>query len=236
MIRSLTRKNAMKPLLILAPTLVALYLAGQTPSPRKAAPHPGSPSATRRTALPSLPKVNGGRFEPAPCLGPLSLGGEAQARGDDAEAERQYREVVDMVPNAPLGYERLARLNDEQGRERDAYGAWQRALAKYEPAASSMRDDPDYPLLGSATSASVNDSFRMYVMYLPPGSGSMYVPLGYFDWSWSAGESRASTGVPWPYTSDPVGSASGPSWTKTATHPQWSVVVSRPTFSSSVQP
>ena len=86
-----------------------------------------------------------------------------------------------------------------------------------------MTDAPYYAAFDvDSTSYSVSDQFKMYLLYKPPGTGSMFVPLGYFSWGWSASASRPLHGA-W---SAPSGSGSGPTWTETATHPEWSVVAS----------
>ena len=126
----------MKTLYVFSPILfIAAGIHYRAPASKLADP-PGSSDARKSR------QTNATRVETPEFLKLLQLGSAAQAKGDNEEAERLYKESIASNANWPMGYWRLAKLYDKQGREREAYAAWGRALASYEPYASSMRDDP----------------------------------------------------------------------------------------------
>lgn len=64
-----------------------------------------------------------------------------------------------------------------------------------------------------------NDSFNDYMMYLPNGAGSCYVPLRRFDWFWAGrAQPGGSTGV-WQLSNNNQGWSFGAEYPD---HPQWS--------------
>jgi len=70
-----------------------------------------------------------------------------------------------------------------------------------------------------ATSYTVNESFDTYVMYLPPGQGSVYVVMHHFGWHWG-GQGTLSNGV-WTVVPGTPGVAPNE---ETTTSPFWKVL------------
>jgi len=87
-------------------------------------------------------------------------------------------------------------------------------------------DSPSYPLntpLDPLTECRVDETFRMYVMYLPPGDESRWVPVAYWTWTWEG--NAVKTGATWTpedleVTEDPTVSPD----TLTNQHPTWTEV------------
>ena len=82
-------------------------------------------------------------------------------------------------------------------------------------------DSPQVGINGSNIYVDVHDSFRLYMMYLPPdsGSGVSWVPLLRVDWGWDATASRPIGGG---WTPTPPGTVShNPQQMKYPPVPQW---------------
>lgn len=79
-------------------------------------------------------------------------------------------------------------------------------------------DSPDVPLL-SGTSYTIGSSWQMYLMFLPPGSGSQWVPLRRLDWTWTNNGSRSTPFVTWSDLEGP-GVQAGSSY-DVYVHPSW---------------
>jgi hypothetical protein len=78
------------------------------------------------------------------------------------------------------------------------------------------QDNPRVPL-GSATSAVVAEAFEAYVMFLPDGQESRYVPLRILNWQWAGvGTSSGTSSGLFPTT----GATPTPP-SDTSTHPVW---------------
>ena len=87
---------------------------------------------------------------------------------------------------------------------------------------NSINDSPSYQLLTGMSLYSCADSFKLYVMYTPPGSASKAVPLGYYPWDWSGLATYDNSQQLWsivPHTPHIL------DWVSPTTHPQWSYQV-----------
>jgi len=91
---------------------------------------------------------------------------------------------------------------------------------------SSTVDSPDTPLTSDYVEKTVQDSFKMWLMFMPSGSGSIWVPLRSVNWSWSGSASRS--GTVWTLTSSSntinpsdADSTTHPTWTSNVTSLQW---------------
>jgi len=86
----------------------------------------------------------------------------------------------------------------------------------------TSQDFPGVPLTRYPVETKVtgNDTAKMYIMYMPPGTGSNYVPLLYDPWSW--GGTAEFDGSNWSITINTA--PSGGSLTPTCVHPQWSLI------------
>lgn len=88
----------------------------------------------------------------------------------------------------------------------------------------SGNDAPSLPTSSLLTHISMADSFKTYVMYMPSGTGSVWVTLGVLTWNYSAGATNNGSGG-WTLDSgsssstNPSGSGSTalPVWTDYAT-------------------
>jgi len=90
-------------------------------------------------------------------------------------------------------------------------------------------DSPDEGLASVLSSVSVNDNFKTYIMFIPLGTGSRYVPLQYWTWYWKA-EARQDAGTgTWSFMagSNVAGSADGGSF---PSHPVWTNNISNRTW------
>lgn len=87
-------------------------------------------------------------------------------------------------------------------------------------------DSPENGFIAEEDEFKVNDKFKMYEMFLPPGTDSRWVPLAVVQWKWTAHMAAGSlTG--WPVApGDPVpgSSVSITSSTTTSAHPTWTHV------------
>jgi hypothetical protein len=83
-------------------------------------------------------------------------------------------------------------------------------------------DSPSSPLAGYVKASTTNESFVMYLMFLPSGEQTRYVPLKKVNWSWSIAVTKA--GATW---SIDAGSAnqSASAAAETDEHPTWSANV-----------
>jgi len=82
--------------------------------------------------------------------------------------------------------------------------------------------------LQGATAATTNDQFQTYLMYQPPGAGSIWVTLQMLTWSWSGSASQANgawaLGPNNTFSPSPAGAST--TGTSSTTLPQWSGAVS----------
>ncbi len=96
----------------------------------------------------------------------------------------------------------------------------------------SLNDSPSVPANSSLSEVKVSDSFSSYLMWTPSGmASSIAIPLGHFDWGWSADATRdqstgiwSSTGTPTPATMSPL-----------LTFPTWSANVYPPSTGTPCQ-
>jgi len=82
-------------------------------------------------------------------------------------------------------------------------------------------DTPQNALSFDATNCTVSaETFTDYLMFLPPGDNSRYVPLRKFNWDWSIIDSRSNTNIDWQIV---TGSAQQhvSAATETTEHPLW---------------
>ncbi len=78
------------------------------------------------------------------------------------------------------------------------------------------RDAPGNNLDGTWSEFRVNDTFTMWLMFQPPGSGSIFVPLRSVEWFWNG---TAVNNAGWSFTG---GSSSiNPTSSESATLPEW---------------
>ena len=83
----------------------------------------------------------------------------------------------------------------------------------------------DTPLLQAAppdTHITADDKFQMYLMYQPPGQGSIFVTIGELNWSWKASATKA--GGSWSLDPNPV-NPGNPDGAANSTLPTWTQVV-----------
>lgn len=79
-------------------------------------------------------------------------------------------------------------------------------------------DSPSTPWDTTTSIKSANDSFNDYMMYLPNGTGSCYVPLRAFNWFWAGqAQPNGSTGA-WQLSNTNSGWSLGAEY---PAHPQW---------------
>ena len=78
---------------------------------------------------------------------------------------------------------------------------------------------------GTISKITAHDLFTTYVMYMPPGTNSVWVPLQSYDWSWAGTVSWVNNA--WTLTAGtPANAAAEPLYTasNTDTPPTWTVV------------
>ena len=81
--------------------------------------------------------------------------------------------------------------------------------------------------IGSATGPDLhevrrNEQYRLYVMYLPPGDESEWVPLRSMNWSWAVDAKDPNKDLHWQIISATAPTDSG--WTRETSHPTWNAV------------
>ncbi len=95
---------------------------------------------------------------------------------------------------------------------------------------TTLADAPSNALSSNSQALdSVNalDSFGTWLMYLPPGSDSRYVPIRKIKWFWHGVASRSTTApYTWSMTSSPTDCGWSYDGEKYPAHPEWSVAVS----------
>ncbi len=74
----------------------------------------------------------------------------------------------------------------------------QRQAAANSEAVVEVNDSPAAGLRDNCKRVQVQETFRMYIAFLSDRAESRWMPLGYFEWSWSGTVSRDSMAVPWP--------------------------------------
>ena len=87
-------------------------------------------------------------------------------------------------------------------------------------------DSPSEHLTSSFLQDTADDSFEMWLMFKPSGTGAIWVPLRKTSWSWSGSASRS--GTVWTLNSSnhstnpsDVDSTTPPSWTRNAASNTW---------------
>lgn len=78
-------------------------------------------------------------------------------------------------------------------------------------------DSPDVDILSPTNNIVIHDKFQTYLMYLPPGGDSQWVPLDRLEWFWDVNITPAGTG----WTPSPPGSITTNPDQRWATHPTW---------------
>lgn len=105
------------------------------------------------------------------------------------------------------------------------YDALPQEAQEGQTTAMSMGDLPNHgAITGAFTKVSIDDDFRMFAMYKPAGSGSIWVTLWQVDWGWYAAAARTS-GFDWMenvFESTP--GTRGPVTTDSTLLPEWSAV------------
>ncbi len=76
--------------------------------------------------------------------------------------------VANRIPIAQLFVERA-----------DHHGVWLQSGSEQD-----QRDQPAQGFDASMTSVQINDSFKTYTLYRPPGTDSLFVPLKNLNWYW----------------------------------------------------
>ncbi len=97
---------------------------------------------------------------------------------------------------------------------------WNQYIANSTDANPNSASAPDSPAVGLDTTTDnivINDDFQMYMMYLPPGSNSQWVPLDRLTWHWDVNSSEV--GSQWIPT--PPGSVIADPDQKWMVHPEW---------------
>jgi hypothetical protein len=79
-----------------------------------------------------------------------------------------------------------------------------------------MSDSPGNGLTNAYTEVIVEDRYEAYVLFLPDGSDTIWVPLRRVEWTWSARVLRSET--EWIPDSSSTPEPTGESWTE---HPEW---------------
>ena len=96
-------------------------------------------------------------------------------------------------------------------------------------------DAPSTPLTNNITQAIVNDTFQMWLMFKPDGSGSVWVPLKIINWGWNAQATR--TGTFWDVNVDrPQFTPNTPSVSDTEAYPDWNFVWTPQALTNGWQP
>jgi len=97
---------------------------------------------------------------------------------------------------------------------------WGQYIANSTDANPNSASAPDSPAVGLDTTTDnivINNDFQMYMMYLPPGSNSQWVPLDRLTWHWDVNSSEV--GSQWIPT--PPGSVIADPDQKWMVHPEW---------------
>jgi hypothetical protein len=68
-------------------------------------------------------------------------------------------------------------------------------------------------------SPEAKEEFRLYVMFKPAGSNSIYVPLAVVDWWWKGEATRS--GTTWSLVAGSAGHKASPTHVDTSDHPEW---------------
>ena len=90
-------------------------------------------------------------------------------------------------------------------------------------------DSPGINLLDTYNNYNLNYSFDLYVMYVPPGNNSIWVPLTKLTWTWKPNVTRPGTGhwSSWPAGTSPGGNPIVPrAGTRCITEPTWTTKIS----------
>ncbi len=100
----------------------------------------------------------------------------------------------------------------------DGYTVW---AGTSWPAAGTMHATVDTPSqgLGHLSYASINDQFIMYVMFMPPGGNSKWVPLRSLYWAFAVNATK-NVGA-WQLGGGNYHNAAG--WKTEATSPEWTI-------------
>ena len=94
----------------------------------------------------------------------------------------------------------------------------------------SEGDSPGIALLDDYTNYTLNYSYDLYVMYIPPGSQSIWVPLTKLTWTWAPNVNRPAPSGHW--SGWPAGTAPGgnpvvpASGTRCTDEPSWTTKIS----------
>ena len=89
-------------------------------------------------------------------------------------------------------------------------------------------DSPGINLLDTYNNYTLNYSYSLYVMYVPPGNNSIWVPLTKLTWTWSPNVTQPPTGWEnWPTGTAPSGNPMVPgAGTRCITEPTWTTKIS----------
>lgn len=87
-------------------------------------------------------------------------------------------------------------------------------------------DSPDLTLEDNVNQFIINDSFQMYMMYIPPGNNSQYVPLHKLVWEWNTPGSLPYDDGPWP--DGAYGTVTVDSDARCTVHPSWTTKYDNP--------
>ncbi len=85
----------------------------------------------------------------------------------------------------------------------------------------STDDSPDLLLNNGVNEFLIADTYQMYMMYLPPGNDSQYVPLHRLQWEWNTPDAKNAILLGW-LPANASGSVTVDSDLRWETHPTWS--------------
>lgn len=88
------------------------------------------------------------------------------------------------------------------------------------PLSDETSDSPQMTLFSWAVHAKAQDSFQMFMLYLPPGFDVQWAPLARLDWQWNADASKS--GSLW--TPNPPGAVTANGSSRCTVHPTWTSV------------
>jgi len=80
-------------------------------------------------------------------------------------------------------------------------------------------DSPDLLLNSNFNEFAIADTYQMYLMYVPPGNNSQYVPLHKLTWEWNASQVTENSNGSWP--SGAAGNVTVDSDVRCYDHPFW---------------
>lgn len=127
------------------------------------------------------------------------------------------------IPSGFSGNTTWVQLADSLRRRQLNAGSWERWAGAgldntfpYNPS-TSTNDSPSTPLTNDLLQKTVNDSYEMWLMFKPSGTGSIWVPLRKVSWNWSGAASRSGT----TWTLNSSSNSVNPADPDSTSHPMW---------------